>query len=135
MPICYCIHLSISASNPSCQSTVHASDNANVGYINENEVLSMFCRVQFWGNWPPTMQWGITGGIVSAEDTTNGFTNDSVTSVFHPFINSTRFAQATLQFTSKTYFTPDNKPGQTTAPNIPEYSVTWSSPKIRINAG
>ena len=114
---------------------MQASDNSEVGYINENEVISMSCRVQFWGNWPPTMQWNVNEGILSHDDTINKYNNDSVTSVLHTVINSTRFPRTTLQFKCKTYFTRDNKPEHSTAPNIPQYSNTWSSPKIQINAG
>ena len=94
------LSLSFSASNSTCLSSLKTeqTDGVEVGHINENELLSISCRLQFWGYWPPKMHWDITGGTLNAGDQTTGYDNDSVTSVLLTVINSTRFQQTNLQF-------------------------------------
>ena len=63
----------ISASDPICNS-LRTSNSLEDQTMNENDGLSLSCRIQFWGNWPPTMQWSISGDTLKDDETITEYT-------------------------------------------------------------
>ena len=123
-------------SDPKCHVSVNSAvyyKSSTPVYLHENDVIVMSCTVAYWGNWPPTMKWTITGGAILKTDTPLGdktIQNKTMTSNHTLKIKS---SLDNVRFTCDTYFVLDNKPDEKFgSTNIPVYQNTWESPTISL---
>ena len=98
----------------------------------------MWCQVEVWGNWLPTMQWSITdGNLLTTEINETVVNRTIVLSVLQISVESIVAKGRHVQFMCETFFLPRNQyyeiPGTRAAKNVPEYRHTWTSPKLILH--
>src|SRR6218665_3234207 len=117
----------LSESEPICDTNLTAKTSLEVG-----DCIWMQCRVQFRGNWPPTMEWrqhqvntGIDKGrLVSDVADTVVIQNSSITSTLIVLIDSTNYDS---YYSCRTFFTWHNGKLRTNATNVPDFNHMWMS--------
>ena len=94
------------------------------------DYIWMQCRVNFSGNWAPTMEWRQhqinadinEGRLVSIVADTVVIQNSSITSTLIVLIDSTNYDS---YYSCRTYFTWHNGKLKTNATNVPDFNYTW----------
>jgi len=112
-----------SESQPKCVTTLTAKTSLEVG-----DYIWMQCRVNFTGNWAPTMEWRQhqvntdinEGRLVS--DVAEVIRNSSITSTLVVLIDSTNYGS---YYSCRTFFTWHNGKLRTNATNIPDFNHTY----------
>src|SRR6218665_506708 len=114
-----------SESQPKCETTLTAKTSLEVG-----DNIWMQCRVNFRGNWAPTMEWRQhqvnadinESRLVSNVADTVAIPNSSITSTLTVLIDSTNYES---YYSCRTFFTWHNGKLRTNATNVPDFSHTW----------
>ena len=113
-------------SDPKCSTNPDLIKTA----IPSNENVTMTCTVAYSGNWAPEMEWRQVGGPV--------ITTGVVTYAFHyKRVSSSLTVLATKNVAGRRYsctasFVLANKPANSYATNLPDYSYPWVSPSIDV---
>ena len=131
------IRFYVSDSKPTCHLSNEISyANKDSVLVNENDVVEMSCTLNFWGNWAPTMEWRIQGrGGVIKSDTYESHTTNPDKTLKSSHTMRVDASMSDVRVTCKTYFVGDNKPVERSgATNVPDLSISWESPVIRIHA-
>ena len=112
-------------SEPICETNLTAKTSLEVG-----DCIWMQCRVNFRGNWPPTMEWRqhqVNAHEVRLDSNvadTVVIQNSSITSTLTVLIDSTNYDSC---YSCRTYFTWHNGKLRTNATNTPDFNHTWIS--------
>lgn len=121
------IQFPLSESEPICDTNLTTNTLLVDGYYIWNQ-----CRVNFKGNWEPTMEWrqhslnvdNDEGRLVSDETVTHVIENVSITSTLTVLVDSTNYDS---YYSCRTYFTWNNGKLKTNASNVPDFAHTWST--------
>ena len=96
----------------------------------ESNIIELTCRVEYRGNWPPAMRWRQNEGeVITTGVDIEAVPNQSVTSRFSAVATSNMSGSA---FSCTLFFSAADKPSNTSANNVPEYSYTWKSPTLNV---
>ena len=118
----------MTASSPICSPDKKRNEQI---VLREDDSIDIRCDVIYSGNWAPVMKWQQDGGpvITDGRVVNNSIPYKSVT--YSLTVRATRDMNGS-KFLGSLHFAVTNKPSNTTATNIPDYSFNWTSPIIYV---